>query len=132
MAPDTMQRYMERRSHERKVRSLAQWSRQSEALLSRTRVPRRGRERKRGWSAARRWLQLERLAVSKMKGFLEGVKWGEWWWKVPGEVHWLNVEGIRQRVIGVAEDIVFDIGARFSRHDGAFHSLSVHSGGEQV
>jgi hypothetical protein len=56
IAQATMERYMDRRSQERNVRSLAQWSRQSEALLSRTREPRRGLERKTG---VRRAVSLE-------------------------------------------------------------------------
>lgn len=46
MAMETMARYMDRRSQERKVRSLAQWSRASEVVFSKRRAPRRGVERK--------------------------------------------------------------------------------------
>lgn len=52
IAQATMERYMDRRSQERKVRSLAQWSRASEPSLSRTREPRSGLERKTGYLAA--------------------------------------------------------------------------------
>lgn len=48
IAQETMERYMDRRSQERKVRSLAQWSRASEATLSRIREPRRGLKRTMG------------------------------------------------------------------------------------
>ena len=46
IAMDTMDRYMDRRSQERKVRSLAQWSRASEVLFSKRRAPESGDERK--------------------------------------------------------------------------------------
>lgn len=46
IAMDTMARYMDRRSQERKVRSLAQWSRASEVLFSKTSAPERGDARK--------------------------------------------------------------------------------------
>ena len=42
MAMETMARYMDRRSQERKVRSLAQWSRASEVVFSKRRAPERG------------------------------------------------------------------------------------------
>lgn len=48
MAEDTMARYMARRSQERKVRSLARWSRASEAVLAKRRGPKRGRARNMG------------------------------------------------------------------------------------
>jgi len=44
----TVERYMDTRSQERKVRSLAQWSRASEALFSKTSGPKKGLERKMG------------------------------------------------------------------------------------
>lgn len=46
MAMATMARYIERRSQERKVRSLAQWSRASEVAFSNRRVEMYGRVRK--------------------------------------------------------------------------------------
>ena len=46
MASETMARYMDRRSHERKVRSLAQWSRASEVLFSNSRAPNNGRDKR--------------------------------------------------------------------------------------
>lgn len=52
IAQATMARYMERRSHERKVRSFAQWSRASEETLSKIRGPQTGFVRKRWLDSA--------------------------------------------------------------------------------
>lgn len=48
MATLTTDMYMLSRSHERKVLSLAQWSRASEDSLGKSKGPRMGRERNRG------------------------------------------------------------------------------------
>jgi hypothetical protein len=48
IAEETMARYIARRSQERNVRSLARWSRASDAVFSRSRGPRIGRARNRG------------------------------------------------------------------------------------
>lgn len=55
IASDTTARYIDSRSHERNVRSLAQWSRASEVLFSKRRAPQYGRERKM-WCWDSMWL----------------------------------------------------------------------------
>lgn len=42
IAEETMARYIDSRSQERKVRSFAQWSRASEVVFSKRRAPERG------------------------------------------------------------------------------------------
>ena len=43
---------------------------------------------------------------------------------LPGEVDWLEVEGVGQRIIGLTGEILLEVGGLFSRHGDAFQSDS--------
>lgn len=74
MASETIARYMDRRSHERKVRSLAQWSRASEVLFSKSKAPSKGRAR-RIWRWSSTCLYSDQIGTMKFhQDYIKGRK----------------------------------------------------------